>query len=50
MTLNSKDFGSAGNQSVLEAITAGVIRRIAANWQNALDQFVRMRDKYLLYK
>jgi uncharacterized protein YbbC (DUF1343 family) len=39
------------NQSVLEAITAGVDpRRIAANWQERLDQFVRMRDKYLLYK
>ena len=39
------------NQSVLEAIAAGVDpRRIAADWQDRLDQFVRMREKYLLYK
>jgi uncharacterized protein YbbC (DUF1343 family)/CubicO group peptidase (beta-lactamase class C family) len=39
------------NQSVLEAIGAGEDpRRIAENWQKRLDEFVRLREKYLLYK
>ncbi len=39
------------NQSVLQAIAAGVDpRRIAADWQERLDVFVKMREKYLLYK
>ena len=39
------------NQTVLEAIVAGVDpRRIAADWQERLNAFVKMREKYLLYK
>jgi uncharacterized protein YbbC (DUF1343 family)/CubicO group peptidase (beta-lactamase class C family) len=39
------------NQPVLEAIKAGEDpRRIAEDWQERLDEFVRLRDKYLLYK
>jgi uncharacterized protein YbbC (DUF1343 family)/CubicO group peptidase (beta-lactamase class C family) len=39
------------NQAVLEAIGAGEDpRRIAQDWQERLDGFVRLRDKYLLYK
>ena len=39
------------NQSVLDAIGAGEDpRRIAADWQERLDEFVRLREKYLLYK
>jgi uncharacterized protein YbbC (DUF1343 family)/CubicO group peptidase (beta-lactamase class C family) len=39
------------NQSVLDAITVGQDpRRIAQDWQDRLDAFVRMREKYLLYK
>ena len=39
------------NQSVLEAIGAGEDpRRIAEDWQERLDEFVRLREKYLLYK
>jgi uncharacterized protein YbbC (DUF1343 family)/CubicO group peptidase (beta-lactamase class C family) len=39
------------NQSVFEAIGAGEDpRRIAADWQERLDEFIRMREKYLLYK
>jgi uncharacterized protein YbbC (DUF1343 family)/CubicO group peptidase (beta-lactamase class C family) len=39
------------NQAVLEAIGAGEDpRRIAEDWQERLDGFVRLRDKYLLYK
>jgi uncharacterized protein YbbC (DUF1343 family)/CubicO group peptidase (beta-lactamase class C family) len=39
------------NQSVLEALTAHEDpRRIAQDWQQRLDEFVRMREKYLLYK
>jgi uncharacterized protein YbbC (DUF1343 family)/CubicO group peptidase (beta-lactamase class C family) len=39
------------NQAVLEAIGAGEDpRRIAADWQERLDGFVRLREKYLLYK
>ena len=39
------------NQSVFEAIGAGEDpRRIVADWQERLDEFIRMREKYLLYK
>ncbi len=39
------------NQAVLEAIGAGEDpRRIAEDWQERLDGFVRLREKYLLYK
>jgi uncharacterized protein YbbC (DUF1343 family)/CubicO group peptidase (beta-lactamase class C family) len=39
------------NQQVLDAIGAGEDpRRIAADWQERLDEFVRLREKYLLYK
>jgi uncharacterized protein YbbC (DUF1343 family)/CubicO group peptidase (beta-lactamase class C family) len=39
------------NQSVFEAIASGEDpRRIAEDWQEGLDEFVRMRGKYLLYK
>ncbi|MBZ5664742.1 MAG: DUF1343 domain-containing protein [Acidobacteriia bacterium] len=39
------------NHSVVEAIGAGEDpRRIAQDWQERLDEFVRMREKYLLYK
>ena len=39
------------NQSVLDALTAGQDpRRIAADWQDRLDVFIRIREKYLLYK
>jgi hypothetical protein len=39
------------NQAVLKAIGAGEDpRRIAEDWQDRLDGFVRLREKYLLYK
>jgi uncharacterized protein YbbC (DUF1343 family)/CubicO group peptidase (beta-lactamase class C family) len=39
------------NQAVFEAIGAGEDpRRIAEDWQERLDSFVRMRENYLLYK
>jgi len=39
------------NQAVFEAITAGEDpRRIAEDWQERLDGFVRLRERYLLYK
>jgi uncharacterized protein YbbC (DUF1343 family)/CubicO group peptidase (beta-lactamase class C family) len=39
------------NESVLTAIGSGQDpRRIAQDWHARLDEFVRMRDKYLLYK
>jgi uncharacterized protein YbbC (DUF1343 family) len=39
------------NQSVLAAIGAGEDpRRIAEDWQERLEEFVRLREKYLLYK
>jgi uncharacterized protein YbbC (DUF1343 family) len=39
------------NQSVYDAIQAGEDpRRIAEDWQERLDAFLRMREKYLLYK
>jgi len=39
------------NQAVFEAIGAGEDpRRIAEDWQERLDGFMRVREKYLLYK
>jgi len=39
------------NQSVFEAIGAGEDpRRIAQDWQERLDAFVHLREKYMLYK
>ena len=39
------------NQAVFEAIGAGEDpRRIAEDWQERLEVFVRLREKYLLYK
>jgi uncharacterized protein YbbC (DUF1343 family)/CubicO group peptidase (beta-lactamase class C family) len=39
------------NQGVLDSIGAGEDpRRIAEDWQERLDEFVRLREKYLLYK
>jgi hypothetical protein len=39
------------NQAVLNAIGAGEDpRRIAADWQDRLEEFVHLREKYLLYK
>jgi uncharacterized protein YbbC (DUF1343 family)/CubicO group peptidase (beta-lactamase class C family) len=39
------------NQSVLEAIANGEDpRRIAEDWQERLEKFIQMRQKYLLYK
>jgi uncharacterized protein YbbC (DUF1343 family) len=39
------------NQAVFNAIGAGVDpRRIAEDWQERLEEFVRLRGKYLLYK
>ena len=39
------------NQSVFEAIGKGEDpRRIAEDWQEQLEQFLRLREKYLLYK
>jgi uncharacterized protein YbbC (DUF1343 family) len=39
------------NQAVLKAIGAGEDpRRIAEDWQDRLDGFVRLREKFLLYK
>ena len=39
------------NQSVFDAIAAGEDpRRIAEDWQERLETFVRLREKYLLYK
>jgi uncharacterized protein YbbC (DUF1343 family) len=39
------------NQAVFEAIEAGEDpRRIAEDWQERLEGFVRLREKYLLYK
>jgi uncharacterized protein YbbC (DUF1343 family)/CubicO group peptidase (beta-lactamase class C family) len=39
------------NQAVLDAIGAGEDpRRIAEDWQERLQEFVRLREKYLLYK
>jgi len=39
------------NQAVFEAIKAGEDpRRIAEDWQERLAEFVRLREKYLIYK
>jgi uncharacterized protein YbbC (DUF1343 family)/CubicO group peptidase (beta-lactamase class C family) len=39
------------NQTVFEALAAGEDpRRIAEDWQEHLQEFVRLREKYLLYK
>jgi len=39
------------NQAVFEALKAGEDpRRIAQDWQERLDAFVRLREKYLLYR
>jgi uncharacterized protein YbbC (DUF1343 family)/CubicO group peptidase (beta-lactamase class C family) len=39
------------NQAVLDAIAAGQDpRRIAEDWQERLQEFVHLREKYLLYK
>ena len=39
------------NQAVFEALKAGEDpRRIAADWQDRLAEFVRLREKYLIYK
>jgi uncharacterized protein YbbC (DUF1343 family) len=39
------------NQAVFEAIKAGEDpRRIAEDWQERLGEFVRLRERYLLYK
>lgn len=39
------------NQAVLDALAAGQDpRRIAEGWQEQLDAFVKMREKYRLYK
>jgi uncharacterized protein YbbC (DUF1343 family)/CubicO group peptidase (beta-lactamase class C family) len=39
------------NQSVFTAIQSGEDpRRIAQDWQDALDTFMRLREKYLIYK
>jgi uncharacterized protein YbbC (DUF1343 family)/CubicO group peptidase (beta-lactamase class C family) len=39
------------NQAVLDAIGAGEDpKRIAEDWQERLEEFVRLREKYLLYK
>jgi uncharacterized protein YbbC (DUF1343 family) len=39
------------NETVFRAIGAGEDpRRIAEDWQERLEVFVRLREKYLLYK
>jgi uncharacterized protein YbbC (DUF1343 family) len=39
------------NQSVYDAIAQGQDpRRIAQDWQTALDDFQKLRQKYLIYK
>jgi uncharacterized protein YbbC (DUF1343 family) len=39
------------NQSVLDAIGEGEDpRRIAQDWQDGLDKFQQIRQKYLIYK
>jgi uncharacterized protein YbbC (DUF1343 family)/CubicO group peptidase (beta-lactamase class C family) len=39
------------NQAVFDAIKAGEDpRRIEEDWQERLDEFIRLREKYLLYK
>jgi uncharacterized protein YbbC (DUF1343 family) len=39
------------NQSVYDALVAGEDpRRIAQDWQEGLEKFQQMRQKYLIYK
>jgi hypothetical protein len=39
------------NQSVYDAIVQGEDpRRIAEDWQESLDKFLQVRERYLLYK
>jgi uncharacterized protein YbbC (DUF1343 family) len=39
------------NQAVYDALVAGHDpRRIAQDWQEGLDSFLRLRQKYLIYK
>jgi uncharacterized protein YbbC (DUF1343 family) len=39
------------NQSLYDAVAGGEDpRRIAADWQERLEQFQQMRQKYLIYK
>jgi uncharacterized protein YbbC (DUF1343 family)/CubicO group peptidase (beta-lactamase class C family) len=39
------------NQTVLDAIAQGVDpRRIAQDWQDHLQEFLKLRDKYLIYR
>jgi uncharacterized protein YbbC (DUF1343 family) len=39
------------NQGVYDALAAGQDpRRIAQDWQEGLQKFVKMREKYLIYK
>jgi uncharacterized protein YbbC (DUF1343 family) len=39
------------NQSVYDALVAGQDpRRIAEDWQDDLQKFVKVREKYLIYK
>lgn len=40
-----------GNQRAYEMITSGADpRRIAEEWQDGLDEFAKVREKYLIYK
>jgi uncharacterized protein YbbC (DUF1343 family) len=39
------------NQNVYDALVAGQDpRRIAQDWQERLDKFEKMREKYLIYR
>ena len=39
------------NQSVYDALAAGQDpRRIAQEWQDELQKFAKIREKYLIYK
>jgi hypothetical protein len=39
------------NQSVYDALVAGQDpRRIAQDWQDGLEKFGKVREKYLIYK
>ena len=43
--------GNLAQQSILDAVAQGVDpRRIAQDWQDELEGFQRMRQKYLIYK
>ena len=40
-----------GNQSAYDAIASGQDpRRIAEDWREALEKFMQLRQKYLIYK